>query len=104
MAANIVNWSSLSSGEIRTLNLYDSVSNPDGEILHFNDSLISAANVRILQLDDTLTRFSVRVGSKTVTLLIDALTVTTSNITFANGSLLLVGDNSYQTIYDHGDN
>jgi Ca2+-binding RTX toxin-like protein len=51
-----------------------------------------------------LTRFNVSAFGKTVTLIVDATKVTTSNITFVNGSLLLVGDNSYAGDLDHDNN
>jgi Ca2+-binding RTX toxin-like protein len=104
MAANLINWSSVVSGQIRTVRLFDPVSNPNGDVLRFDDPAISAASLIILRLDSTLTKFSVTVGSKTITLFVDGRTATTSNITFANGSLFLVGDNSYGTGGDDASN
>ncbi|MFM9969956.1 MAG: hypothetical protein ACKVQK_16315, partial [Burkholderiales bacterium] len=104
MATTTIPWTTLSQGQTYTLDLYDQTYVPNGQILHFNDTAISAANVLITQLDDTLTRFEVSALGKTVILNTDATRVTTSNITFANGSLLLVGDNSLAGGLDHDDN
>ena len=104
MAANVINWSSLFNGQILTLDLYDPLSNPNGDVLRFDDSSISAAELWYLEANDTLTVVTITVGFKSVTFNVDGLTVTTSNITFADGSVLLVGDNLYGTGNDNAGN
>ena len=90
-----LNWSTLVSGTYA----FD----PNVDVLHFDDPAISAAAVDAssttgtddLVLDD---------GSKSVRLLTSALAITTTNVTFANGSRLIIGDNTTGTANDHGAN
>ena len=76
--------------------------NPLVDKLRFDDLAISAASV-VLDLSTGITSvFSV--GGKTVTVNTAPATLTSTNVTFADGSLLLVGDNTTGTANDGGNN
>src|SRR5687768_15136452 len=74
--------------------------NPSADVLNFDSN--AAAQVRF-RIDGSSTWISV--GSKDVQLLnTSALQLATSNMTFADGSRLLFGDNSVGTAGDNGNN
>src|SRR5438067_9514131 len=93
------NFSALSNGQAISFN-----SNSD--VLNFDQTAISAANLQVdLQGSDSrITVLSGTDAGKTITLLNTAPPqLATSNVTFANGSLLLFGDNA-ATRADSGSN
>ncbi len=88
-------WSELVDGDVVAFD-------PLVDKLRFNDLAISAASV-VLDISTGITSvFSV--GGKTVTVNTAPATLTSTNVTFADGSLLLVGDNTTGTANDGGDN
>ena len=91
----LISWSTLVDGEVVDFN-------PLVDKLRFDDLAISAASV-VLDLSTGITSvFSV--GGKTVTVNTAPATLTSTNVTFADGSLLLVGDNTTGTANDGGNN
>ncbi|MEO5630734.1 MAG: calcium-binding protein, partial [Nitrospiraceae bacterium] len=91
----LINWSTLVDGDVVAFN-------PLVDKLQFDDLAISAAGV-VLDLSGGITSvFSV--GGKTVTVNTAAATLTSTNVTFDDGSLLLVGDNTTGTVNDGGNN
>jgi Ca2+-binding RTX toxin-like protein len=97
----IYNWSALINGDIFGVGLLSSF-DPAVDQLVF-DTGISAVDLTI-DGDDVspVTIFSH--GGKTVTLDKSLLAITTSNVTFATGSLLVVGDNTTGIVNDGGAN
>ena len=89
-----LNWSVLNDGQA-----YDF--NPLSDVLNFNDPSISAFWV---WLDSDGTTISFEYGGKTVTLNTAPYTLTTTNVTFADGSKLIIGDNTTATASDDGPN
>src|SRR5215210_6400300 len=65
--------------------------NPTTDVLRFDDPTISAASVHVT---GNSTSANFEYGGKTVTLGMNWFSITTTNVTFDNGSLLLVGDNT----------
>ena len=91
----LFNWSTLADLQVVAFN-------PLVDKLRFDDLAISAASV-VLDLSSGITSvFSV--GGKTVTVNTAAATLTSTNVTFDDGSLLLVGDNTTGTANDDGNN
>src|SRR4051812_1572990 len=86
------NWSTLTNGQ--TLTGF----NPLADVLRFDVNTISAAGVTIGAPTATSTSFTF--GTTTVSVPMNEFAITTSNVTFVNGTLLIVGDNSVGT----GDN
>ena len=75
---------------------------PVSDVFRFDDPSISAASVTVTLVNATSVTFAY--GGKTVTLLVDVRSLTTSNLTFADSSLLIFGDNSLGGLNDDGDN
>jgi Ca2+-binding RTX toxin-like protein len=95
----IYNWSALTNGQ--TIATFD----PNVDLLIFDDASISAANVFVdgdSAPPDPFLSFSY--GGKTVIISVDPLSATTTNVTFANGSQLLLGDNTTGTVNDDNAN
>ena len=90
----VYNWSTL-------INLQQIAFNPANDILKFDVST-SAADTGIDWSDGSTVTFTI--GTKSVTLLTDLRTLTTTNVTFADGSLLVVGDNTVATTADDAAN
>lgn len=69
--------------------------NPAADILRFDNSALSAASV-VLGHDTEFTSLSLTAGGKTVNLTstVSLLQLTTGNVSFADGSQLIVGDDS----------
>src|SRR5215213_2864462 len=78
-------WSSLVNGQ----NI--AAFNPNADVLRFDDVTISAASVHVTG-DSTSSNFAY--GGKAVSLGMNWFAITTTNVQFVNGSLLLVGDNT----------
>ncbi|HYC46849.1 MAG TPA: tail fiber protein [Burkholderiales bacterium] len=72
---------------------------PAAHMLLFDDGSISASDVGVSSGSVILTD-----GDKTVTLVTDLRSITTSNVQFADGSVLAVGDNTTATAFDDGGN
>src|SRR5919201_2327436 len=90
------NFSALSNGQAITFN-------PNSDVLNFDQAAISAGNLQVdLQGSDSrITVLSGTDAGKSITLLNTAPPqLATSNVTFANGSALLFGDNSSRTAGD----
>src|SRR2546421_6318069 len=88
-------WSSLlNSQTIATFN-------PDVDVLRFDDATISAAS---LVVAGNATQSVFAYGGKTVGLGMNWYSITTTNITFDNGSMLIVGDNTTGTVDDDAAN
>src|SRR3989440_1977240 len=90
------NFSALSSGQAVSFN-------PTSDVLNFDQTAISAGNLQVdLQgADSRITVLSGTDAGKTITLLTTAPPqLATSNVTFANGSAFLFGDNSAGTAGD----
>ena len=90
----VYNWSALTNNQQIAFN-------PSTDRLSFDSSTISAAN---LQLSWASAATSITYDGKAITLLADVKALTTTNVTFANGSLLIVGDNTTGTVADSGAN
>ncbi|MGH9260719.1 MAG: calcium-binding protein, partial [Acidimicrobiales bacterium] len=85
---NVYLWSTLSDGQSIAFD-------PSQDQLVFDDPAISAASLTVdanTEAIPPLTIFSF--GGKTVTLFTLPYALTTTNITFADGSLLIIGDNT----------
>src|SRR3982750_969452 len=93
----VYNFSALSSGQAIAFN-------PSADVLNFDQSAISAANLGVT-VEGINSRIAVLSGTdagKSVVLQnTSPLQLATSNITFANSSLLLFGDNSAGTANDN---
>src|SRR5689334_1818811 len=95
MIMAVLNWNSLTSGSYAF--------NPNVDVLVFNDSSISAADVDTYS-SSGIVDIIFSYGGKTVTLQTSSHTVTTTNVTFANGSQLIIGDNTTATVNDNAAN
>ncbi len=95
----VYQFSALSNGQAISFN-------PSADRLNFDQTAISAANLSVTPLD-AATRITVVTGTdagKFVDLQgTSELQLATSNVTFANGSRLLIGDNSVAQ-NDNGNN
>ena len=90
----VFNWTALANNQVIAFN-------PFVDVLNVNDTSFAAADIG---LATTPTSVSITLGSKTVTLQTERRTITTSNVTFSDGSMLLMGDNSAATTADDSDN
>ena len=90
------NWSALTDGQ-------EIEFDPASDVLHFDDPLVSAGDL-FFEGTDVPESSSFFYFLKTVTLNVDPLKLTTTNVTFANGSLFMVGDNTTGTTADKNDN
>src|SRR5687768_16764079 len=88
-------WSTLSDGQ--TIAPFD----PSVDVLRFDVSSIRAS---LVQLSPGAGELSFTHDGKTVTVAMNLSAVTTSNITFASGDRLIVGDNNVGTVADASDN
>ena len=75
---------------------------PGTDTFAFDDPSIRAALVALAWTDAT--RVQLSFGGKSIWLLADVRNLTQINVTFANGSKLLIGDNSTRASDDDGDN
>jgi Ca2+-binding RTX toxin-like protein len=66
--------------------------NPSIDVLNFNDASIAAADLSLTFNSSSSPSLRLSVNSKAVTLQTDPRTITPSNVTFADGSALLIGD------------
>src|SRR5919202_5955729 len=86
----VYTFSALTSGQAITFD-------PNADVLNFDQSTISAANLSVT-LEGSNSRITVMSGTdagKTIVLQnTSPLQLATSNVSFANGSLLLFGDNA----------
>lgn len=87
------NWSSLTNGQ-------SVVFDPATDVLLFDDPSISAADVDFSFSSGTLPPCSLSFEGKSITLQAAIKSLTSSSITFADGSLFLVGDNTTGTSAD----
>jgi len=85
------NWSSLANGQVVSFN-------PGVDILNFDDSSISGSTLIVALASSVQTKLTV--SGKTVTFSVAIGAFTTTNVTFANGSLFVVGDNTTNTSAD----
>ena len=88
-------WSALADGQ-------DLSFDPLIDSLNF-DAAISAAMVDV-ETNDTTSVAIFSVGGKTVTFQVSPLALMMANVTFTNGSVLLIGDNSAGTSNDNAPN
>ncbi len=91
----VYNFSALANGQAISFN-------PALDVLNFDSTFLSAADIRIVA-DSTGTHITLRDGFTPKDILLRNTTpqqLATSNITFANGSALLIGDNSVGTAND----
>ena len=91
----VYNWSSLTNNQQIAFN-------PSTDKLTFDSSAISAASLTLSWVSNTSTSFAY--SGKSVTLLTDVKALTTTNVSFANGSLLVVGDNATAPTADDSSN
>ena len=91
----VYNWSALTNNQQIAFN-------PSTDKLTFDSSAISAASLSLSWVSTTSTSFAY--SGKSVTLLTDVKGLTTTNVSFANGSLLVVGDNATATVADDSNN
>src|SRR5262249_33445189 len=80
-------WSSLTNGQTITFN-------PSTDVLNIDDATLSAASVGTSFSNSNSGNLSITFAGKTVTLTTPIASLTTTNVTFADGSQLLVGDNT----------
>ena len=92
------NWSTLTN--LQVLSTFDA----NVDVLVFDDLSISAASVVPGFSNQGIAPTNLSFGGKTVALQIPFASLTTSNVTFANGSLFLVGDNTTGTANDNNPN
>jgi len=90
----VFNWTTLSNNQSIAFN-------PLADVLNVNDPAASAADVS-LSVGTGSTRITL--AGKTITLQTDSKTLTTTNVMFVDGSLLVVGDNTIATGTDDLDN
>ena len=90
----VYNWSTLSNNQSLTFN-------PATDKLNFDDISASAFSIGITT---TATKTSFTLWTKSVTLQAELRSFTKSNVTFADGSFFLVGDNTTGTTNDDGPN
>ena len=88
-------WSALADGALLAFN-------PSADALNFDDSGISAASIGLNAMNSTQSVFVH--GGKTVTLQTAPTTLTATNVTFAGGGRLLVGDGTTGTAKDDVNN
>ncbi len=81
------NWTTLTNGQVIAFN-------PAVDVLRFDDSTISAMLVRFSFSGSAPFSSTFTFGGKSVTLQTNFRVLTTTNLTFADGSLFLVGDNT----------
>src|SRR5687768_12873084 len=86
-------WSTLVNGQ--TISPF----NRAADVLRFNDAAISAASVTVVAAPGDMIRFTYL--GKTVTLNMPFFAETTTNVTFDNGSRLIIGDNLTSTGFDN---
>jgi Ca2+-binding RTX toxin-like protein len=86
----LFNWSSLVNNQLVTFN-------PLMDELRFDDPSIPAAAIGLFSNSFTNGPTSLSFGGKTVQLSVGIKSLTTSNLTFANGTVLVFGDNSTDT-------
>ena len=91
------NWSALTNGQSVTFD-------PVADTLVINDSSISATDLSFSFSGNSTPPCTFSFGGKTITLQTAFATLTTSNITFADGSMYLIGDNTTGTANDGGAN
>ncbi len=93
----ILNWSTISSGQDITAQ-YNPLA---GDVLNFDDPAISAGD-RGSQITWSGNFVTMQAGGKTFTFTVagGGRALTTSNVTFANGSQLIIGDNTTGTSGD----
>jgi len=92
------NWMSLNDGDVIAFD-------PLVDIFQFNDATISAADIGVNGDTETLPPLTfLSFGGKTVTLQVNPLMLTTTNVTFADGSRIFIGDNTTGTTADDMDN
>ena len=95
VAPTIYKWSTLTNGQQLTFD-------PSKDKLVFDDASISAANLSFSFTGTT--SVTIAYGGTTVTIAASVKSLTTSNVTFANGSLLVVGDNAVAATADDNAN
>jgi Ca2+-binding RTX toxin-like protein len=88
-------WTSLNDGDV--LAPFD----PDADILNFDDAGISAA---ALLIDTSGSDLVISFEGKTVTVQMAPHSATSTNVTFADGSVLLIGDDTSGTASDNAAN
>src|SRR6476659_7957426 len=91
----VYRWSTLANGATHTQTV--SPFNAPSDVLRFDDAGISAASV-LVQPTSGMIRFTF--GGKAVTLNMPFYAETTTNVTFDNGSRLIIGDNQTITGFD----
>jgi Ca2+-binding RTX toxin-like protein len=90
----VFNWTALTNNQSIAFN-------PNVDVLNVNDPNLFATDV---SLSTSATTVSITMNNKTVTLQTDRRSLTTTNVTFSDGSLLVIGDNTTATTADDGDN
>ncbi len=91
------NWSTLTNAQSIAFN-------PAVDVLRFDDSTISAAALGFSFTSSAPLTSTFTFGGKSITLQTDFKALTTTNLTFADGSLFLVGDNTTGVAGDDGPN
>jgi Ca2+-binding RTX toxin-like protein len=87
------NWTALTPGQSIAFD-------PTADVLRFDDSTIAAGSLSFSFQMSPPASTSFTSGSKTVTVQTDLRTLTTTNVTFVDGSVWLVGDNTTGTAGD----
>jgi Ca2+-binding RTX toxin-like protein len=85
-----INWSTLANGQTIAFD-------PANDVLRFDSASISASSLSFTAFGNPAV---VSVGGVSVTLQAPFAALTSSNVTFADGSLFLVGDNTTGTVND----
>jgi hypothetical protein len=80
-------WSSLTNNQTVTFN-------PNTDVLNIDDTTIAAASVGANFANSHTSNCNLTFAGKTITLTTPFESLTTTNVTFANGSQLLIGDNT----------
>src|SRR5687768_16293036 len=88
------NWRTLTNGQSIAFN-------PTADTFNFDLPFPWAANMNVNFPTGSVV---LTISGKTITLQTDIRTLTTGNVTFANGSQWLIGDNSTGTANDDGPN
>jgi Ca2+-binding RTX toxin-like protein len=89
----VINWSSLLNNQVLAFNAVS-------DTLHFDDPAITGASLGFGSNDFNGGPTFLLFGGKTIQLTVGIQSLTTTNLTFANGTVFLIGDNAVSTLID----
>ena len=83
----VFNFSALADGQAISFD-------PDADVLNFDETAIAAADIRVVAVGSDARLTYLETGKEVTLLGVSPLQLATSNVTFADGSRLLFGDDS----------